>query len=196
MHELGNTFLSKDFNSNRFRELNNVINFVKGKKPNNINETKVEGRLKYLTIACLNGQELNYADIGKSVITKNDILMVMDGASSGDVYYSDYGIVGSTLSKIDIVDDNYIDGFIYFCFKKYNKIIKDRNTGSAIPHTDKAFVGNLKIPIINKEEQFKYKELLLKINQNLKENSLLEQLRDTLLPKLMNGKIDLNNIII
>ena len=30
--------------------------------------------------------------------------------------------------------------------------------------------------------------------ENLKENKRLEQLRDTLLPKLMNGEIDLDKI--
>ena len=33
-----------------------------------------------------------------------------------------------------------------------------------------------------------------KIRNNEKENSKLIQLRDTLLPKLMNGEIDLDNI--
>ena len=33
-----------------------------------------------------------------------------------------------------------------------------------------------------------------KITQNVEENKMLEQLRDTLLPKLMNGEIDLDNI--
>ena len=63
---------------------------------------------KYLTIACLNSQELNYADKDKMLIADNDLLMVMDGASSGDVYYSDYGIVGSTLARVDITNNQYI----------------------------------------------------------------------------------------
>ena len=33
-----------------------------------------------------------------------------------------------------------------------------------------------------------------KIELNNKQNNILEQLRDTLLPKLMNGEIDLDNI--
>ena len=36
--------------------------------------------------------------------------------------------------------------------------------------------------------------LELKYFSNLEEISKLEQLRDTLLPKLMNGEIDLDNI--
>lgn len=36
--------------------------------------------------------------------------------------------------------------------------------------------------------------ILEKYIENLKENKRLEQLRDTLLPKLMNGEIDLEKI--
>ena len=38
------------------------------------------------------------------------------------------------------------------------------------------------------------KVLLLKIKDNEAQNETLEQLRDTLLPKLMNGEIDLYKI--
>ena len=175
-------------------ELNKIIKFIKGKKPYDITSEHVDNYEKYLTIACLNGQELNYADSNKMIIADNDLLMVMDGASSGDVYYSNYGIVGSTLAKIEIINDNYNKTYIYFIIKKYNDLIKSKNTGSAIPHTDKVFVGNLVIPEIDLKEQIKFEILLDKIQQNQKENETLIKLRDTLLPKLMNGEIDLDKI--
>ena len=74
------------------------------------------------------------------------------------------------------------------------EIIKSKNTGSAIPHTDKVFVGTLEVPTIGKEEQEKYKKLLDKLLEIRQENQILVQLRDTLLPKLMNGEIDLEKI--
>ena len=175
-------------------ELNRVIKFIKGKKPKIISEKKIENYKKYLTIACLNGQELNYADTDKMIISNNDLLMVMDGASSGDIYYSDSGVVGSTLAKVDIIDDNYRKGYIYFCIRKYTNLIKSKNIGSAIPHTDKTFVGNLFIPEIDINEQKKFDILLERIQQTQKENEILIQLRNTLLPKLMNGELDLEKI--
>lgn len=172
----------------------NVIKFVKGKKPLDITFEAKEGYEKYLTIACLNGQELNYANPKKMVLSNNDLLMVMDGASSGDVYYGGQGIVGSTLSRVDCVNDNYISEFIYFIMKYYKDLIQSKNIGSAIPHTDKVFVSTLEVPKLLIEEQEKYKMLLYKILQNMNENKILTKLRDTLLPKLMNGEIDLNKI--
>ena len=193
--EIANELLKKDFKEAYDIEvLSNVIRFVKGKKPNKISKFKQENYEKYLTIACLNSQELNYADKDKMLIADNDLLMVMDGASSGDVYYSDYGIVGSTLARVDITNNQYISEFIYFALKHYKNLVHSKNTGSAIPHTDKVFVGTLKVPKINIEQQERYKTLLTKIQKNDQENEILKKLRDTLLPKLINGEIDLDKI--
>lgn len=193
--KIGLELLKEDFNQKtEYEVLSNAIKFVKGKKPLDITPKVKEGYKKYLTIACLNGQEVNYADPTKMVLSNNDLLMVMDGASSGDVYYVGQGIVGSTLSRVDCIDGNYISEFIYFSMKYYKDLIQSKNTGSAIPHTDKVFVGNLKVPKLLIEEQEKYKTLLYKILKNMNENKILEQLRDTLLPKIMNGEIKLDKI--
>lgn len=195
MYEIGIELLKNDFTVVKEKKtLSQVIKFVKGKKPNDISNNKHVGYEKYLTIACLNGQELNYADTTKMVMSNNDLLMVMDGASSGEVYYGGYGIVGSTLSRVDCTDNNFISEFVYFVLKYYKNLIQSKNTGSAIPHTDKVFVSSLEIPILDIEQQVKYKVLLNKIQQNQNENEILSQLRDTLLPKLMNGEIDLDKI--
>lgn len=192
---IGMEILKEDFNNiPELEMLSNVIKFVKGKKPLDITTDEKDGYDKYLTIACLNGQELNYADTTKMVLSNNDLLMVMDGASSGDVYYGGQGIVGSTLSRVDCIDNNYIPEFIYFVMKYYKDLIQSKNTGSAIPHTDKVFVGTLEIPKLLKEHQKKYKILLEKIQSNIYQNETLTNLRDTLLPKLMNGEIDLDKI--
>lgn len=174
------------------KELRNIIKFIKGKKPINISEIKKDKYLSYLTIANLNNQENLYASTENVIIADNDLLMVMDGASSGDVYYSDYGIVGSTLAKIDIIDTSYNQASIYFILKYFSEYIKSKNTGSAIPHTDKEIVYKLVIPDI--DNQKKYENILKNILQLNKQNKILEQLRDTLLPKLMNGEIDLDKI--
>ncbi|HJJ06087.1 MAG TPA: restriction endonuclease subunit S [Clostridiaceae bacterium] len=193
--KIGLELLKEDFNKKtEYEVLSNVIKFVKGKKPSDITHELKEGYKKYLTIACLNGQEVNYADPTKMVLANNDLLMVMDGASSGEVYYGGQGLVGSTLSRVDCIDGKYISEFIYFIMKYYKDLIQSKNTGSAIPHTDRVFVGNLKVPKLLIDEQEKYKILLHKILQNINENETLEQLRDTLLPKLMNGEIDLDKI--
>ena len=55
---------------------------------------------------------------------------------------------------------------------------------------------NIYIPTKNELQEFNTicKAIIDKMNINQKENSKLEQIRDTLLPKLMNGEIDLDKI--
>lgn len=194
LYEIAASLINESFVNNDKIKLNELINFVKGKKPLDISAEYKEEYEKYLTIACLNNQETMYADPTKTLLTESDILMVMDGASSGDVYFSDKGIVGSTLSKIEICNEEYISEYVFFALKRLVKAIQEKTTGSAIPHTDKVFVGNLEIPKLDMEEQLKYKSLIAKIIQNNKQNIILGNLRDALLPKLMNGEIDLYNI--
>lgn len=193
--QIGNELFKEELNNSNDNEiLQNVIKFVKGKKPNDISNIRQEGYEKYLTIACLNAQELNYANTTKMVMSNNNLLMVMDGASSGEVYYGGQGIVGSTLAKVECVNNHYISEFIYFAMRYYRALIQSKNTGSAIPHTDKVFVGTLEIPMLDYNQQEKYKVILAKIQKNRQENENLKQLRDTLLSKLMNGEINLDKI--
>ena len=190
--KFGLGLITEEMKKQSTKELRNIIKFIKGKKPINISEIKKDKYLSYLTIANLNNQENLYASTENVIIADNDLLMVMDGASSGDVYYSDYGIVGSTLAKIDIIDTSYNQASIYFILKYFSEYIKSKNTGSAIPHTDKEIVYKLVIPDIDNKK--KYENILKNILQLNKQNKILEQLRDTLLPKLMNGEIDLDKI--
>ena len=192
LQKLGYKLISNELQQKPKKELRKVIRFIKGKKPLHISKNKKKNYLPYLTIANLNNQEDLYANKEKTIVANNELLMVMDGASSGDVYYSDYGVVGSTLAKVQILDNNYNQAVIYFILKYFSDYIKSKNTGSAIPHTDKEIIYKLLIP--NIEEQRIYKDILDNILKLNKQNRKLEQLRDTLLPKLMNGEIDLEKI--
>lgn len=71
-------------------------------------------------------------------------------------------------------------------------------TGTTVLHLNKDCLNdfNIKLPDSNVIEKF---EKIVEINYkrmslNLEENNTLINLRDTLLPKLMNGEIDLNKI--
>lgn len=46
----------------------------------------------------------------------------------------------------------------------------------------------------NRDFDEKISKIYEKIRANIEQNEILEQLRDTLLPKLMNGEIDLDKI--
>ncbi len=151
---LENKFYRFEIQNTKTQKLQNYIKFEKGKKPSEITSLGE----KYLTIDSLENNEISYTNCTKTLkCDTNDVLMVMDGASSGKVYIGAKGAVGSTLALINSRDINKY--YLYIFLKNNYKAIKDRNTGSAIPHTNKEFVLNLDIPL-NKIDDKIYNQLL------------------------------------
>ncbi|WP_413828867.1 restriction endonuclease subunit S [Methanobrevibacter sp. UBA412] len=176
-------------------QLKDICKFKKGKKPKISTDQFEKGFSNYLTIDVLSGQDYLYAKDEKGVlINELDILMVMDGASSGKLFYGKDGLLGSTLSKI-IVNEKYRE-IVYQYLKYYEKYIGDNTTGTAIPHTDKGLVLNLKCPMPEDISEIShiFKTIRLKIIRNNAENEVLSKIRDTLLPRLMSGEIDVSKI--
>ena len=68
------------------------------------------------------------------------------------------------------------------------------NVGSAVPSLTTEVLNNIQIAIPTKEVLLKFEEvvssLFEQIEQNIEENQSLINLRDTLLPKLMKGEIE------
>lgn len=124
-------------------------------------------------------------------VNKLDIIMVMDGASSGKLFYGKNGILSSTMAKFH-VEDIYIKEIVFFFLKKIENEIMYHTTGSAIPHANKHFILNKKI-VLPPKKLFnlinKLKMIREKIILNTEENQKLDSICDTLLPKLMSGKI-------
>ena len=97
------------------------------------------------------------------------------------------------------VDKDYIDFFdFYFKSKKFNAEVTLRASGSVRQALNYNDFGMIEIPYPTKEmiDKFNnsYKTLKERININKIKIRNLEQLRDTLLPKLMNGEIDLDKV--
>ena len=75
------------------------------------------------------------------------------------------------------------------------KEIFDAQTGSAQPHIYPQHIASMPMIDINVDEISKYTAIVTpifeKIGQNKEENIRLADLRDTLLPKLMSGELDI-----
>ena len=130
-------FIAKSNNLNT--ELKPYIKFIKGKKPIENGSTTAP----YLSIDAITSfrYESVYSD-DMIMATPFDILMVMDGASSGTVFSHQAGVVSSTIAKIDCSDN--IKDYLYWYLLSQKVIIKSRNTGSAIPHANKEYISSLK----------------------------------------------------
>ena len=178
----------------RVVELGSLLNFVKGKKPKGLVDIKNSNfQAQYLNIHALNGGNPQFAETDKMILANEyDILMVMDGASSGSVYFGLNGIVASTIAKLEINSDNLRE-VVYQYLRLYESEIRAHVTGSAIPHTDKGYVNTRKIAIPSDEDLHEitrtFKTIRGLIIENRQQEKKLRDIRDTLLPKLMSGEI-------
>lgn len=87
----------------------------------------------YLTIDAVNsGQEL-YCSSANMPYCKGHILMVMDGAASGDVYVGFEGIVGSTFCMLESKRHFVSSNFLYQILQRYSSNYKKTNVGSTVP---------------------------------------------------------------
>ena len=158
-------------------KLGKHISFVKGKKPQLRNQ---KDALTYLSIDALTGQEPVRSTSGV-FCCEEDILMVMDGASSGKVFTGFRGYVGSTLAKV--VTD-LPASLVYFFLYKHQEDSMNNTKGSAIPHADKRFVGELDIPVISDSHVIDGLSTDLRLITSLrKENEGLKRAKYTLLSK-------------
>ncbi len=95
--------------------------------------------------------------------------------------------------------DSSIFPFVHYCYvflKSNQKNIYDSQEGSAQPHIYPRHIMDLNICIGNEDIVQQFEEIVTPLFEKIKYNSLqiqtLTQTRDTLLPKLMSGKISLN----
>lgn len=153
-----------------------------------------KNRVLFWRVGDMNGTCSTYADeklFGKLLLQPRDICVSFDG-SVGKV---DFGLVGGYSSGIRNVYDRAkkIDSsVIYQIFKSdhIQQLIHKYATGSNILHASGS-ITNMRIPYNEKvfeEYQKIIKPMFDKMVQAKQENQKLAQLRDWLLPMLMNGQ--------
>lgn len=176
-------------------KLDEIFNFVKGKIPTEIfcecNETH---SIPYLTIDAINNNNYEYCLEENMILTDGEVLMVMDGAASSEVYVGNKGAIGSTFCKLELKDKLVSNELLYLIMKKYESIFKKVNTGSTVPHANKNYINNFKIclPKDNIQLEKIQKHIIMnikQINMRKRENKELASLRDFLLPLLISGQV-------
>jgi type I restriction enzyme S subunit len=127
--------------------LGDVCELIKGKKPKRIFETKENGAIPYILIQSFTNSATKFTnDFDLPQCTRNDVLMVMDGASSGLVAIGVEGAIGSTLAAIRPRTDMVYPKYLYHWLKTNYNLLNRRTRGSAIPHTDRKLLQDLLVP--------------------------------------------------
>ena len=130
----------------------------------------------------------NVANTGAPVITVSG-----SGANAGFMRMYHVPVWASDCSFIDISCENF---YFVYCFLKVNsKLLKHAQTGAVQPHVKPSDIHDFELVIPDKEciydFQDKVKPFFDRIASLQKENSRLSTLRDTLLPRLMSGELEL-----
>jgi type I restriction enzyme S subunit len=130
--------------------------------------------------------------------TKAPVITISaSGANAGFINLWNVPVWSSDSSFIDdtITENVY---FWYVALKIRQKEIYDSQTGSAQPHIYPKHIAELPINSLEKDRVNKYTKIVTPlfemIGKNKEENKYLEQLRNILLLKLINGEMDLYNI--
>lgn len=131
----------------------------------------------------------NVANTGAPVITVSG-----SGANAGFMRMYHVPVWASDCSFIDISCENF---YFVYCFLKVNsKLLKHAQTGAVQPHVKPSDIHDFELVIPDKESIFdfqdKVKPFFDKIAAIQKENSRLSTLRDTLLPRLMSGELEIS----
>ena len=138
----------------------------------------------------------------KFELHKGDVAIAMTGAELGktgfiygkDKYYLNQrvGVIKGSNKETEL----YLR--ILMLSKDFQTLLNSKGYGSAQPNISTTDIENIMINNITEENlAVLYKTInpiYQKIINNCEENINLEQLRETLLPKLMNGEIDLDKI--
>lgn len=145
-----------------------------------------------------------YDESPEIMLKKGDILLSKDG-TIGKIGYIDSlsapTTVASGIFVIRNIQPEIISTtFIYFLLKSrlFTDFITARTEGSVIPHLYQKDFMQFEFPLPSKDEMASFEKLtapmFLFIVSNLNENDRLTRLRDSLLPRLMSGELDVSNI--
>ena len=139
----------------------------------------------------------------KFLLNRGDIIIAMTGAELGKTGYL-YGAKDNYFlnQRVGVIRGNDKFSNLYlnciFLLDEMQKLLNSKGYGSAQPNISSSDIESIEIPIPDEIELKKFYEIVNpiynKLILNSEENQYLIQLRNTLLPKLMNGEIDLENI--
>ena len=185
--------LSLEDDVTKIKTLDEYCNIFTGKK--NANEFDEDGENKFFTCGEKTLKINSYIYDGATIIISGN------GAYTGrtmfykgkfDLYQRTYACTPKNNELLE-----YIYALYIIVKKELTDKIKGGTHGSAIPYIVMSDLAEFKIMYSDesiRKLSAQAKVILDKIIQNDFENNHLEQLRNTLLPKLMNGEIDIDKI--
>lgn len=189
-------------------KLSDIVNIRRGASPRPIKDYISDTGVNWLKISDVTGTDMPYIynikekiiDKGKSksVFIKKGTLVVSNSATPG---IPKFIMVDSCVHDGWLVLNDYEDNlryYLYFLIVKIRRELINLAYGSVFNNLKTDTLKNYKISKPKKDQLDLFnnmaKPMMNMINLNIKEINELSKLRDTLLPKLMSGEIDVSDI--
>lgn len=148
--------------------------------------------------------EERYVESPEIMLKVGDILLSKDGTIGKIGYVDSLNLPTTVASGIFVIRNNKPDiistTFIYYLLKSklFKSFITARTEGSVIPHLYQKDFMNFEFPLPSAMTLTDFEKITVPmfsaIINNLNENKALASLRDSVLPKLMSGEIDVTDI--
>jgi type I restriction enzyme S subunit len=148
--------------------------------------------------------EERYSESPEIMLRVGDILLSKDGTIGKIGYVNKLTAPTSVASGIFVIRNTKPDvistPFIYYLLKSglFKAFVAGRTEGSVIPHLYQKDFTEFEFPLPSADKMKEFDDLVTPLFQtvflNLSENEWLASLRDSLLPRLMSGEIDVSDI--
>jgi type I restriction enzyme S subunit len=166
----------------RMGKIKNVCEIKYGKDHKHLEEGKIP--------VYGSGGIMRYAD--QAIYNKHSILIPRKGTLSNLFYVSNPFWSVDTMFYT-IIKSQYLQKYLFYLLKSLN--LASRNVGSAVPSLTTEVLNKIEI-VIPDDRTLKAFELLVssfysKMDENTNQIQTLTQIRDSLLPRLMTGKIEI-----
>lgn len=213
LHELCNNLYFKlvsqlnDTNSS-VENIKNVAKCVLGGTPSRTKKEYWNGSINWINSGEINkfriikaSEKITELGLNKSSTTllpRDTTVLAITGATLGQVSRLEIDSCANQSVIGIITNEKKLNNYMYLSILNSISDLVLKQTGGAQQHINKNDVETHEIIVPSMELLSQFDEIIRplfdQISVNCFEINKLEQLRDTLLPKLMNGEIDLDNI--
>lgn len=184
--------------NNIYINLSAIVNYRKGKMPLEFSEIEKQGFAPYIDIKLFDRGILSRfakCDTKVTLVNKNDVLVVWDGARFGLSAIGREGVLGSTIVALN--SQYVLPKFLFYFIQSNFKKIQSKPRGVGIPHVEPSLFWNLPIPVLPMAEQKrivkKIEELFGVIDEQVKRleatRATLVSYRQSILQQAFSGKL-------
>ena len=183
------------------KKLGEVCKYNKGKKPKKLVSEKQDNiAIPYINIKAFEkGIFDEYTDGEKCNLCEDgDLLMVWDGARAGFSGKAKKGAVGSTLMKIEPLEDVVEKNFIYYFLQSIYKKLNTNPRGVGIPHVEPTLLWEAELFVPPLETQHaivsKIEELFSELDKGIAELKTAQQQLKTYRQSVLNSIVNDKNL--